>query len=284
MKRIFTAIGLLFFAANISAQTNTIFPSTQTDTVPTTRPNNDTIRIGNMIIIRNGRDRDNSYFDSTSKTFKPKNENVTTNWGVIDLGFNQVNDQTNYSQVIADGYLPVGANEDWFDQRNFKSTNVNIWIVMQRRNLIKHVVNLKYGFGLELNNYKYRSNIRFQESGKPLVIMDDVDYRKNKLAADYLTVPLMLDFNFSPKKKKNGFGISAGVSGGFLYSSRQKTNGGGMGKVKYRDDFELRKFKIAYIGEISLGWLKVYGSYATRSMFENGLDQTPYSFGIRISN
>lgn len=57
-----------------------------------------------------------------------------------------------------------------------------------------------------------------------------------------------------------------------------------MGKVKYRDDFELRKFKIAYIGEISLGWLKVYGSYATRSMFENGLDQTPYSFGIRISN
>jgi len=274
MKRIFTAIALLYFAADVHAQK---------DSVPDTAPKNDTIKIGNMIIIRSGRDRDNSYFDSTSKTFKPRNQNVTTNWAIIDIGFNQVNDQTNYTQAIADGYLPAGANSDWFDQRNFKSTNINIWIVMQQRNLIKHIVNLKYGFGLELNNYKYQNDIRFQKTGKPLVIMDNVGYRKNKLAADYLTVPLMLNFNFSPRKER-GFGISAGVSGGFLYSSRQKTNGGGMGKVKYRDDFELRKFKIAYIGEISLGWLKLYGSYATRSMFENGLDQTPYSFGVRISH
>jgi hypothetical protein len=272
MNRIFTIIALLNFAANANAQTDTVATSAK-----------DTIRIGNMIIIRDGRDKNKSYFDSTSKTFKRKNDNVTTNWCILDIGFNQVNDQTNYSQAITEGWLPAGANGDWFEQRNFKSTNINIWIVMQRLNVIKHVVNLKYGFGLELNNYKYRGNIRFQETGKPLVIMDNVDYRKNKLAADYLTVPLMLNFNFSPHKQR-GFGISAGVSGGFLYSSRQKTNGGGMGKVKYHDDFELRKFKLAYIGEISLGWLKLYGSYATKSMFENGLDQTPYSFGIRISN
>jgi hypothetical protein len=113
--------------------------------------------------------------------------------------------------------------------------------------------------------------------------MDNVDYRKNKLAADYITVPIMLNFNFTPHNNRNAFGFSAGVSGGYLYSSRQKTVGGEQGKKKFRDDYDLRKFKLAYIGELSLGFVKLYGSYATRSMFENTLDQTPYSFGLRLS-
>ena len=57
-----------------------------------------------------------------------------------------------------------------------------------------------------------------------------------------------------------------------------------MGKHKEHDDFDMRKFKVSYIGEISLGPVKLYGSYATKSMFEHGLDQTPYNFGIRFSN
>lgn len=241
---------------------------------------NDTIRVGNMIIIRGGNDHgDRKVYQRNTVS----NENVTTNWCVVDLGFNQVNDRTDYAQSIANGYLPAGANDDWFSQRNFKSTNVNLWIFTQRRNIYKHIVNLKYSFGLELNNYKYNTNVRFTETGLPMVSMANTDYRKNKLALDYLTVPLMLNFNLTPNKK-NAFGFSAGVSAGYLYSSRQKTVGGGMGKQKYHDDFETRNFKIAYVGELALGPVKLYGSYATRSMFKKGLDQIPYSFGIRISN
>ncbi|MBO9570909.1 MAG: outer membrane beta-barrel protein [Chitinophagaceae bacterium] len=273
MKRILTIIGLVYLSFNANAQKDT-----------TAVPENDTIRVGNMIIIRSGKDRNNSHFDPTEKIFKSKNPNITTNWVILDLGFNQVNDKTNYAQAIADGTLPAGANGDWFNQRNFKSTNVNIWIFMQRLNMIKHIVNLKYGVGLELNNYKYTENIRYQKSGNPVVIMDNVDYSKNKLAADYITIPLMLNFNFDPHDRKNSYGFSIGVSGGYLYSSRQKTKGGGTEKVKYHDDFGLRDFKLAYVAELGFGPIKLYGSYATQSMFENGLDQTPYSFGIRISN
>lgn len=250
----------------------------------TKKPDNDTIRVGNIIIIRSGKDRDRGYYDSTEKRFKYNTDNVTTNWMIVDLGINQVNDKTNYTQAIANGYLPAGANENWFDQRSFKSTNINIWVFMQRVNMIKHVVNLKYGLGVELNNYKYREPIRFQDATKPLVIMENVEYRKNKLAADYITIPVMLHFNFTPYSKTHGFGLSAGMSGGYLYSSRQKTVGGGLGKHKEHDDFDLRKFKLAYIAEISLGPVRLYGSYATQSMFKNGLDQTPYSFGLRVSN
>ena len=249
----------------------------------TALPQNDTIIVGNMIIIRSGKDRPFSYFDSTAKIFRPrKNRNV--NWAIFDIGFNQVNDQTNYAQAIADGYLPMGASDDWFNQRNFKSTNINIWVFMQRLNMIKNVVNLKYGAGIELNNYRYTTDVRFQETPKPMALMDTKGFSKNKLAADYITVPLMVNFNFTPNKRNHGFGFSVGASAGYLYSSRQKTKGGGEKKQKYHDDFELRDFKIAYIGELSLGPIRLYGSYATQSMFKNGLDQTPFSFGLRLSN
>ena len=273
MKRLITFLALVCMAVTGVAQ-----DSTQT------KPDNDTIRVGNIIIVRSGKDRTRGYYDTTEKRFRYKKENITTNWMIVDLGINQVNDNTNYPQAIAAGYLPAGANENWFDQRSFKSTNVNLWIFMQRINLVKHIVNVKYGLGVELNNYKYQEPIRYQDSERPLVIIESIDYKKNKLAADYITIPLLLNFNFTPYSQTHGFGFSAGVSGGYLYSSRQKTVGGPQGKHKERDDFDLRKFKIAYIGEISLGPVRLYGSYATKSMFKESLDQTPYSFGLRLSN
>lgn len=244
----------------------------------------DTIRIGSMIIIK--KKDPNQRNDDHDGPWKKKNykpSNITTNWWIVDLGISQVNDKTNYAQAIANGYLPAGANEDWFNQRNFKSTNVNIWAFMQRLNLIKHVVNLKYGLGIELNNYRYTENIKFNNTKNPLVEMSQLKYSKNKLAADYITVPMMLNFNFTPNRK-HGFGLSAGVSAGYLYSSRQKLVSGEEGKKKFRDDFDLRPWKLSYIAEASLGPVRLYGSYATQSMFKNALDQTPYNFGIRISN
>lgn len=245
----------------------------------------DTIRIGSMIIIKktdpNQKNEDHDW-GWKNKNYKPSN--LTTNWWIVDLGINQVVDNTNYAQAIANGYLPAGANEDWFNQRNLKSTNVNIWAFMQRLNIIKHVVNLKYGLGIELNNYRYTEPIKFNNTKTPLVqnLAPAVSYSKNKLAADYITVPMMINFNFTPNRR-HGFGLSAGVSAGYLYSSRQKLVGGD-GKKKFRDDYDLRPWKLSYIAEMNLGPVKLYGSYATQSMFKNALDQTPYNFGIRLSN
>ena len=76
--------------------------------------------------------------------------------------------------------------------------------------------------------------------------------------------------------------MSVGASAGYLYSSRQKLKSNG-DKNKTRDDFTLNKWKLAYIGELGLGPVVLYGSYATESMWDKGLDQTPYTVGIRIS-
>jgi hypothetical protein len=248
----------------------------QTDS---TAQESDTIRVGGMIIIKKHGRRDRDH-DSTVKTYRrEKPSRISTNWWIVDIGFANYNDQTAYPVA---GFAP-GLDKDDFKLRPGKSVNVNIWAFMQRLSIAKNIVNLKYGLGVELNNYRYKSPILYQT--KPtLVVYDDTrNYEKNKLAADYVTVPVMLNFNFTPKRKR-GFGVSVGASAGYLYSSRQKTVTNTDGKKKNRDDFDLRPWKLSYIGELSLGPVKLYGSYATQSMFEKGLDQTPYNFGLRLSN
>lgn len=154
---------------------------------------------------------------------------------------------------------------------------------MQKLNITKHVLNLKYGLGVELNNYRFEDVRVFIEENPTLVKLDETykDSKKNKLALDYVTVPVLLNINFTPGRER-GFGISGGVSAGYLYSARQKINFDG-DKLKNHDDYDLEKFKLSYIGELNLGPVKLYGSYAMKSMWEKGLDQTPYTVGLRLS-
>ncbi|MBS1666852.1 MAG: outer membrane beta-barrel protein [Bacteroidetes bacterium] len=243
----------------------------------------DTIHIGNMTIVRNGKSvgEDSIVINTHSHHYMPSN--ISTNWLIFDLGFNNYIDNTSYASAAAQQLAP-GATGDWFKLRNGKSVNVNIWVFMQRLNLIKHVVNLKYGLGLELNNYRYSSPLLYSENPATSIAYDDArHYKKDKLAADYVTVPLMLNFNLTPHRR-NYFGFSAGASVGYLYSSRQKIITAENGKQKKHDDFGLDPWKISWVGEVQLGVIKFYGSYAMKSMFKNALDQTPYSFGIRFSN
>ncbi|HMW66702.1 MAG TPA: hypothetical protein PKC82_07215, partial [Chitinophagaceae bacterium] len=53
---------------------------------------------------------------------------------------------------------------------------------------------------------------------------------------------------------------------------------------KVKSSFDLEKFKLSYVGELSLGPVRFYGSVAMKNMWEKGLDMTPYNIGFRFSN
>lgn len=294
MKRIFTLCMAICTALLSFAQTDTTGKQTS---------ESDTIHIGGMVIIRRSGSKDKEtdhnreYKMHNRKT--TKTSNLSTNWWILDIGFSNYVDNTNYGSTSAQAYasgnpgnpgIPA-SNSSWFDLKDGKSRNVNIWFFMQKLNVASHVLNLKYGLGLELNNYRYKQHIRYQANppatvNPSRVILDGTagrTYEKDKLAADYLTVPMMLNFNFTPNRH-DGFGFSAGISAGYLYSARNKTITSDEGKEKAKDDFELEKWKLSYIAELSLGPVRFYGSYAFKNMYERGLDITPYSFGFRFSN
>jgi hypothetical protein len=272
------------------------------DTTPPRKP--DTIRVGNIVIIKKkgteGGKKDGWVNEiKIGRKRTNKNSNVSTNWWIVDLGFANYEDMTNYANVPATffanrpGQPNIGAND--FKLRTGKSINVNIWFFMQKLNLIKHKLNLKYGLGLELNNYRYKSAISHFENGAnpyppfnvntgSFVMRDSVSFSKNKLALDYLTVPFMLNFTSNPVYRNRGLSISAGVSAGYLYSQRNKQKSDERGKDKNKGDYDFRRFKLSYIAELGLGPVRLYGSYSPQSIYKNQMDIRPYTVGVRFSN
>ncbi len=294
MKRLTLLLAGVVFCMAASAQSDTTVQAKRSDTM----------RIGNIIIIKRGKRSSTDSGSAVNITMgrnynNRKKSRVTTNWGIVDIGFANYTDKTNYTN---NGYLvnrpgsPAFSKDD-FKVKTGKSINVNIWFFMQRLSLVKQNVNLKYGLGLELNNYRYKTSsaISYREGGiipysggtatnAPFIFRDSINFSKNKLAADYLTVPVML--NFATNKNHNGKGLSVsfGVSAGYLYSQRNKQKSEEFGKKKNKGDYNLERFKLSYIGELGLGPVKLYASYAPKSMYENGLDMRPFNFGFRLSN
>ncbi len=297
MKQLITFLAAALFCSASMAQVD----STRRDSsaVDIKRPKSDTIRIGNIIIIKKEKDKnaEDVWIEKNKSRQKKQNANISTNWGIVDLGFANYIDNTDYSNtgnylVNRPNFPDLGKSD--FKLRTGKSVNVNIWFFMQRLNLVKHYVNLKYGLGLELNNYRYKSAVSYKEGGtipytannqatSPFIFRDSIEFKKNKLAADYLTVPFMINFNSDPQHNK-GLTMSVGVSAGYLYSQRNKQVSEARGKEKNKGDYDLERFKLSYIAELGLGPVRLYGSYSPQSMYQNGLNIKPYTVGIRFSN
>ena len=262
----------------------------------------DTLKMGNMIIVGKGIAEGFSKFgkaiegidlkkiaETASDVLKKKKpKKVSTNWLVYDIGFAGYNDNTNYATAAAQAFIrPAGsvpASKGDFALRTSRVSNFNLWFFMQRVSIIESVLNLKYGLGIESNNYFFKTGITYVDDISVYTTRGGWNERsKNKLVANYLTVPVMLNINTNPTKGKRGFQFSAGVSGGYLSSARQKQEGLG-GIDKNKSNFNLEQFKLSYVAELGLGPVKLYGSVASNPMHQYGLEQVPYTLGLRFSN
>ncbi len=290
MKKLSLLLLIAFLCTQAMAQNDTTIVKIETK-------KNDTLRIGKILIIKRG-DSSKTLIMGRKNDFKKSNSRISTNYLVLDLGFSNYSDHTDYANTGNDlvnrpGQPAFSASD--FKLRTGKSVNVNIWLFMQRLSLIKQNVNLKYGLGLELNNYRYKSPLSYKEGGvipysggaltnEPFIFKDSISFSKNKLAADYLTVPLMINFASNQADYNKGISVSFGVSAGYLYSQRNKQKSSERGKQKNKGDYDLEKFKLSYVGELGIGPVRLYGSYAPKSMYQNSLDMRPYTVGVRFSN
>ena len=281
---------LLFTSLFVTAQSDTNRVFTQTDTV----------RIGKIEIIKyeDKTEGGHSKIIFRSKSSRKTFSKVSTNWFVFDFGFSNYFDKTDYGNTgnylyNRQGAAPLGKSD--FNLNTGKSLNVNVWFFMQRINLIKKNVNLKYGLGIEYDNYRYKtsSNLSYLEKNSylnslqapsPVVIRDSISFSKNKLALNYITVPLMLNFITNSANSKKGLSLSMGLSAGYLFGVRNKQKSEERGKEKNRGDYDLERFKLSYIAEMGLGPVRLYGSYSPNSIFSKGLVMKPYTIGIRLSN
>lgn len=262
--------------------------------------NTDTVRVGNFVIIKKNKgalETQTSIWHDWDKTVDVKIErrprkksNISTNWWIMDLGFANFRDETNYTNAQAGSYFKNPRPQDGLvDQNSYqlktgKSSNVNIWLFMQKLNVYKHVVNLKYGLGYEMYNFRYDSRLSYRKDPNAYVYNDSISFSKNKLYVSYLTVPFMVNFNTTPDRR-NGFNFSIGMSAGYLIDSRNKQISAERGKQKVNGDFSFEPWRLATIGEIGLGPIRLYGSYSINKLQKDitRVEQYPYTVGIRFS-
>jgi hypothetical protein len=309
---------LLLGASLISnAQSDTIAVlATKKDTI-VVRAKNDTIQIGSMLIVKkeeaekpafktvikigdlsygDPKDGENGWFKGDLKKTRieinraPKKlKNIETNWWIFDLGFaNYIDKSPNLMWLAANPnalpYGPVMSPEN-FTLNNKKSTNINIWVVTQKLNLYQHKINLKYGLGVEMFNFRFDKPISFREDIEKNVKFDVVSFTKNKLFVKYITVPVQLNFSPNPTNKK-AFYASIGMSAGYLWNAKNKQISAERGKEKYRGNFNLNDWRFATIGELGLGAVRLYGSFASSNLFNKNqsyIDMEPFAVGLRFS-
>lgn len=290
---------------------------------PAPGPTADTIQIKGLIIIKGKDARGKNTYKFYNDTVYARNKlkkNLHTKWFVIDVGFNNYIDRSDYvgasalsrdvrygfaangPQVTAmrmteskydysayglNTFAPRGGSEpltpDEFKLIPARSINVNIWIIQQRLNIYKHKFNVIYALGVEMNNYRYARNITYVPGYPTQIIRDTVNFSKNKLFAEYLSVPLMLNFNSNPARPGRSFELSMGVMGGYLVKSRTKQISKERGKIKRTDDFNLNQWRFGLTSELAYGPVKLYGNFALTPLHDYGLEQYPFSIGIRFN-
>ena len=106
-----------------------------------------------------------------------------------------------------------------------KSNNINLHFVRQRVSLARRYVNLEYGLTWEWHKYFFDNPVILIDDTPDVTFefVEDRNFKKNRLAYSYLTVPLMLNFKSNPGRAYRSFHLSVGGYAGLLIGANFKT-------------------------------------------------------------
>ncbi|MBC7554946.1 MAG: hypothetical protein H7257_13325 [Taibaiella sp.] len=213
----------------------------------------------------------------------------------MDFGVNFLQDNTNYvapkTVTHLNGSGVTNATANLFDLKQNKSININLyWLKSYRALKTKgQRIYISSGLGMQFYNFRFKENITYNRNPYSFAI-DSVAFSKNKLAFNYLNVPLMVTFktrlwqNKAHPKKDAWLVYGGGITAGYAISIWTKQVSGERGKVKVHDEFDFNRFNSCVTGEIGIeGVIRLYGTYQLTNLYNNGFDMHPISLGIKIS-
>lgn len=215
----------------------------------------------------------------SSKTIKFKGH-----WGLFELGRNMYE---------TPDYSVYGNNDDFMALDYTKSYEVNINPIQfnvgllgnRRRGTAR--VGLVSGIGFSWNNYAFDNPVSVMKQNNMLMPYDltEADFpnlEKTKLTSTYLTVPLLLEFQFPGNNKMH---LSAGGIGSLKLESHTKIKFDG-DKFKDKGNYYLAPYRYGVTARLGYGNLNVFGTYYVTDVFESGKGpkMLPYTFGIGFAN
>lgn len=225
------------------------------------------------IIIIDGND------SAASSKNKPRKD-TWHHWSGLEFGFNYFLNSANFTN-LGSGYNYL--------QNPGKSYHVALNFFEKDFNLYKNKISIVTGLGLEFANYSIGNNMTLNTNGElpvylPILQAVNIPKQKNKLRANYLTIPMLLDFNTS-KFRKNNFHLTMGIIGAWRYGSYTKqTLSGIKSTIKQKDDFGTNDFKFCATARVGYRNLSLFANYGLTPFFTktNNPDLYPVTIGVSL--
>ncbi len=275
MKHIFLTLFSVATVASASAQqtdNSKIYLNEQQQTSLSASGHTATLSVGGLELIFGEQD--------PALTLGVYPHNNESNTKISFAGFNGVSYnhlslmEFGFCQIVGTDYGAYAAEDRGFmDLNNGKSIHVAFNFVTFNTLLTKsRTLGLSIGLGLSVENYVFSNDLTIKYADgmmRPEPI--DASYKKSKLVATYLHVPVLLDWNI-----RRGLFLTAGLNFDLNIGGHTKIK---FPKEKYRN-CHLNPFNVGATVRLGFQRLYVYGNYSFMEMFKQ--DQGPKAHRMSV--
>ena len=255
----------------------------------------DTVKIDlgetTVFIITDADLKDSTFIDTTGDFDKSNKTAQDYAWCGID-GF----------QIGAIGLFTNSGNRAFADRPDLalntaRCSMLGFTPVGKEAEIIKDRLRLAAGLGFQFESYAFDKNVRLTDEPSLQGIEDTIrDYRKNTLNANYVTLPVVLQFNTKGNLEKS-FHIAVGVLAGYRISSNMTykwSEEGRRQRERLRNDYALEPYRLSAIAQVGIGNAMIWAQYDLTMKFTAtdtsialvGVKNTPevyaWSAGINI--
>jgi hypothetical protein len=130
--------------------------------------------------------------------------------------------------------------------------------------IISDRLRIAAGLGFQFESYAFDKNVRITDEPSLQGVEDTLrDYRKNTLNANYLTLPVVLQFN-TKRNLDKAFHIALGAVAGYRIGSNMTykwLEEGRRQRERLRNDYALEPYRISAIAQVGIGNAMIWAQY-----------------------
>jgi hypothetical protein len=223
---------------------------------------------------RGKQDSDNNWPDKKWKQYKG-------HWAGFEFGLNNyVNKDFSFDRNPEDKFMEIKAAKSWNFNLNFAQYSLGIG---------SDRFGITTGMGIEWNNYHFSDTNSIQKiNGRIESTVIPENTKRNRLQTTYLTIPLLLEFQFPNLERKNRAYFSVGSIMGIKLFSNTKIkyfDNGNKQKEKYKSDFYLNSLRFGLTARCGYKDMAMYMNYYLTPLFieDHGPELYPLAAGLIVS-
>lgn len=216
--------------------------------------------------------------DKFDRKFNRHRNKFEPHWAGFGLGFN--------SYVNKKGSTSLTGSDEFMSLIPEKSIDVML-NPFELALPVTHNFAFVTGLGLTFNNYRFsgNNNIQYDANGNTVSAPapDSISYKKSKLKVTYLTLPLLMEFQF-PIDGHTAY-LSVGGQAGFKLGTKTKVLYGDT-KIRHYKDYNTSGIIYGLTARAGYRFLNLYANYNLSTLFEKdkGPELYPFSVGLVFIN